>query len=415
MKRTTKNYGPKDGSTCRSQRAEHMGRHRWKGMASGFYGLAMEVSCLDKRLQQMVVAAAVYDGARGMREMGKLTALLAPPRTQLRGWLLGLTMILQHVEGYVKVGTTNKRAVHLWQQGPPFQEHVDILGGVTQEWWEQIEVVYIPKTEKKEVWTQQLAQANGKTKPVAKKRAIEEREPSLEQITKETDSWHEEIYEYAIERISLLLSSKEHFVRDIPKKGKRQTFEKRVVAKRSFLAEQTKNPGVNRGHLWMEQQGKFKCLQCKMGMHVGMPWRKPKRVGTEKCPMREEQPGTAGSVTWAADAERPRLGDGYLSKADFYKGLVEQPQQYENSHEWHMKATGISCTKCGVWMGRSFSWQQVKEVVNVQCKGSMERPPKGVKLHTTHEMTKIEGGWKCKVCKHTMHSREGRWQLQTAG
>ena len=251
------------------------------------------------------------------------------------------------------------------------------------------------KTDRQDAQVQQMAKANGKAKPVAKKRAIEEREPALEQITKETDSWHEEIYEYAIERISLLLSSKEHFVRDIPKKGRRQTFEKRVIAKRAFLEEQTTAPGVTK------QFDKYKCLQCKLGMHVGLPWRKFKRVAAEKCSMREEQPGEAGSIKWIDEAERPRMGECCLSKPDFYKALVEQPHQYVNSHEWQMKATGISCTKCGVWMGRSFSWQQVKEVVKVECKGNRERPPKGVKLHTTHEMDKIESGWKCKVCKHT--------------
>ena len=145
-------------------------------------------------------------------------------------------MLLQHVDGPFKVGVASTKLVQFWRQGPPFKEHTDIVGGVTNEWWAQLEVVYVPskKNGNQGVWTDQLRKANAKAKTIAKKRAVEERDPSVEQIAKETDEWHAEIFEHAIERISLLLSSKEHFVKELPKKGKRTVFEKRVPRRLSW-------------------------------------------------------------------------------------------------------------------------------------------------------------------------------------
>ena len=71
-----------------------------------------------------------------------------------------------------------------------------------------------------------------------------------------------------------------------------------------------------------------------------------------------------------------------------------------------------SAVRCVVHVGKSFSWQQVKAVVDTDCKTDEDKPPKGVKLHTSHDMERIQSGWRCVKCKSEMHKRDVRRQLQ---
>ena len=116
------------------------------------YGIAVALVGKDKRIRQQVVAVCVAaDGPEGLRKIGSVTALVAPPFTLERGYLLGLTMLIQHTDGTCRVGIPHK-TVRLWKQGLPFSRHNDILNAVTQEWHGQIRIYTVDGKQTARQW-----------------------------------------------------------------------------------------------------------------------------------------------------------------------------------------------------------------------------------------------------------------------
>ena len=196
----------------------------WDHAPGWHYGLAIKLTGQDKRLQQMVVALVCAEQTpEGMRERGSLTALVERPCTVQRGYLLGLTMLIEHTEGELKISIPYQSTVRMWKRGLPFPSDTDIVGGITEEWHAQIELSYRAFT-KKEVqgsfcparWVHERALA------VAKSRVRLETDPVLDSRVRADDRFHARIYEHAIEKVSAILSHKEHFLAtQSQKKGQR--------------------------------------------------------------------------------------------------------------------------------------------------------------------------------------------------
>ena len=114
------------------------------------------------------------------------------------------------------------------------------------------------------------------------------------------------------------------------------------------------------------------------------------------------------------DQPRPVKEGVALSKQAFFNMLVDGAKDENMEHEWQWSArgTGVACEKCGKWMGRAFSWQQVRAVLVVACENRDQQPPRNVKLHSSHLMQRKADGWMCIQCGASMQFKEQKWLLQ---
>ena len=380
------------------------------------YGLGLSFTCADPRLKQLAVTLVACDRADPGKILGALTAVVPPPATQLRGHLLGLTMLIQHVEGRCTLPVANKQVVRFWKQGLPFAEHTDIVGAITQEWHDQIRVSYVAKKSEtgNNAFVLQTLAVRKQAMKLAKHRAKRERMPEVEEELKTLDAHHQVVFEHAVERIGVLLSHKEHFVHSKPDKLASRGHQKRGVTKRQFLEAQLMQPGNKGGHIWTVHHGRYRCLSCHHGLNVGLPWHVIRATVGALCPNRTM--ATPGVIIWETADQMPMEGVQKVSKPVFFEALVEQSEKFHNHHswEWSVKKTGLTCQICGQWLSKGFAWSQLHVIVHSECQDRQKLPPKGVKLHTSHDMVAGQGTWKCKICRHEMTWKGDKWHLPSA-
>ena len=374
------------------------------------YGIATSLVGKDKRTRQMVVAfAALVVTAQGVdefREIGYVTALVAEPHAAMRGYLQGLTMLIQHMEGQCRVGIPNEAVVKLWKQGVPFTTHTDLLSGVSHEWHQQIRLYGVNEKKETRGWrSPQDKWAHQRAKAVAKNRARVEQELQLEQRLAAGDDLHQQIYELAIERVSTILQHKDHFLAGKTKKQaskgvtnpKRERSPKRLSVSSRFF-HQADLKGMFGQRIITDTSAL--CVEWACILHN---------------PGGASRAAIQGGVVWDEQQDRPQRGNVELAKHQFFELLVTEPQQFGTPHTWQWteKATGISCTQCRAWMGKAFAWTSVKATLANPCKSTRESPPKNVKLHSSHQMLKKGQQWECQVCQGSMMWKEDRWHLQS--
>ena len=167
-------------------------------------------------------------------------------------------------------------------------------------------------------WIHAQIAARRRASERASARATCERDTALEARLRNQDRFHHEIYEHAVERVSMLLTNKEHFIATRPKTQPHVRKEgKQRFTKVKFLEQQLMQPGRARGHVWVVHKGHYKCSTCSMGLHKGLPWRAIKKAVHSDCTTHPHLNDERLQVSWPADSIRPVKADKEVSKLAF--------------------------------------------------------------------------------------------------
>ena len=210
----------------------------------------------------------------------------------------------------------------------------------------------------------------------------------------------------------MLLTNKEHFIATRPKTQPHVRKEgQQRFTKVKFLEQKLLQPGRPRGHVWVVNKGHYKCSTCNLGLHKGLPWRAIKKAVQSDCNMRPHLTQERLPISWPADSTRPVKADKEVSKMAFLEELVNQGFATTHDWQWSAKGTGVTCQSCSAWISKAFAWPDVRGLVDAQCE-IQHGPPKGVKLHSSHDMAAEGRGWRCTRCRHLMQPNGTKWKLE---
>ena len=378
--------------------------HGWPVRVTPSQRLAIGVkaTCTEVRLRHFVVSLIVGVWQDGSWQLtGKCTLVVPGEATEARAWFYGCWLLLQATLGRRQVNVAHRAGWAAVTKGAKGTCAPDLWHSLPAEEWKRLKVVHVPK--------KMLKQAGGDNRAwlqyqeaalCAQLRAQSIAPDDMVQQLHADDQWHQEVYEVAAQRISHILTDKEHYMHGklepVPTPFRVKV--DRPKGRLEILRQLTQQAPQEGHHHWALQGHGIRCKQC--GLHI------------KGCSTHDEIARKQATVC---------TGVAVRTLTQLKLELVEATEALNESqagHRWYSRTSSFGCSRCWRKVSGRSSKEAVLKLSESPCDyGPLDLPTMELrtKVNPEHILWK-RGEWlECQRCHRVTKVLHGRGQSWLAG